>query len=347
MMKKKKFKIILIVCILLSFIVLGLVIMFNVKANNTFIISQIQNVFELGTDYNLVNCLNYDKDNIIGVSAIDDEHFDINTPGNYDVMFAAMNNRKKIKKIIYTFQVVDTIPPEIATDQDVIYVIQNTEFKLEDIFQVKDKSSNCFLSYTGTYDVTKEGIYDIKVYASDESGNNSPSIDLKIIVENRDNCDFRNAKFGDNKETVIRYEDLDLSMDVDTYLEYETVLDNENAYLYYNFNSKDELYLVEYYFTDKHTNKSYYIESFQSITGKLTQKYGSPSEVISKKGNLYAYCVDDAQALSVSQITYETIWKLDNMNIKLELFNDNYNITYRLSYQSEKIEPENKDLNML
>ena len=63
-------------------------------------------------------------------------------------------------------------------------------------------ADSCTVEASGDYDLNAEGTYEIVFTAKDGSGNQSEKKSMTLIVENRDDCLFRNAKLGDSAEVI-------------------------------------------------------------------------------------------------------------------------------------------------
>lgn len=209
----------------------------------------------------------------------------------------------------------------------------------QDTFELgsTDKSGIKSIDYNGELNLSTAGKYVIQVTATDNNNNISDPKKFKIIVKDRENCDIRNAKFGDSQETVIQYEDLkNIDSRDNNELYYHTSIDNEDADLIYFFNDDNKLYQVAFVFTDTHTNYNYYLSSYFKMLENLSKKYGDPSVAKKNEGFTYSAYNDDAKALEMGVLGYDTYWKLNNMNIALVIKSDNNEIHFVLAYFSTK-----------
>ena len=296
-----------------------------------------QDTFELGSSVNLIDLLKYDSENIINVSIDDDCGFDSNTCGDYTVTFQFTDNEEHMKKIPFQTSVIDTTPPELSLSDTKCYVKKGQDFSLTDYVSATDKSGIKSIDYNGELNLSTAGKYVIQVTATDNNNNISDPKKFKIIVKDRENCDIRNAKFGDSQETVIQYEDLkNIDSRDNNELYYHTSIDNEDADLIYFFNDDNKLYQVAFVFTDTHTNYNYYLSSYFKMLENLSKKYGDPSVAKKNEGFTYSAYNDDAKALEMGVLGYDTYWKLNNMNIALVIKSDNNEIHFVLAYFSTK-----------
>lgn len=219
-------------------------------------------------------------------------------------------------------------------------------FNPEEYVIVQDKDEY-IIDILGNYDINTEGTYNISVVATDISGNKSEEKNLQIIVEDRDNCTVRNAKLGDDIDTIKRYESAELVVENNDesglFLMYEDVVAGEDAYIVYQLNHNEELYCIIFSFIESHTDHSLYINTFYNITEQLTERYGEP-HVEKFKGSLYNYCDSEVEALNIGQVKYRNTWKTNDMKITLFLAKDNYEISFLLAYDSKLIaQPDNSD----
>lgn len=336
---KRKYKpivfgVVIAICIVV--VVISLIYYFKIYEGE-FCLEQNQTTIELGRNEDLLKLLKYDDENIIDVELSDDGGYDYNKLGEYTVVFTATNERKNRKEFTFVFEVVDTIAPTIEIPENEIYIAKGTEFVIENYVKAQDKSNNCIISYSGEMDTNKEGKYSIKAYAKDLSGNISEEKELSINIENRDDCDFKMAKFGDSKEIVKRYETEELieQEEVEGLL-YSTTLMGINARLMYVFNDEDQLCRVGYIFDENHTDYNLYFSDYEIIKEALVEKYGDPDDKRESKGSLYGYCDTKGEALSLGQYGICEKWNLDNKDICIYLFSDNYVIEFVLVYESKE-----------
>ena len=305
--------------------------------SNTFNVSQSTNTIELGDKVEVTQLLDYDPKDIIEIKALNEDDLDSNKLGDYDIRFEITNSKGKTQEMIFGFSVVDTQPPVLTVDENDIYIALGTEFDINNYATSSDNSNSSQIKYDDNIDTETEGVYNIEIYAVDESDNISEKENIKITVEDRRNCDIRNANFGENKETVKRYESLECVDDAGDALTYVTELSGEDAYLLYIFNDLDELYLVGYKIFENHTDYNLYISKYNEIKENVTKKYGSPDADNKNKGTLYGYCSTEAQALQLGEVNYYSVWNQERYTIELMLYQDNYEIVFLLRYTSNEI----------
>ena len=180
------------------------------------------------------------------------------------------------------------------------------------------ESNTNIVKYDETFDVNVPGTYELNVYAEDGSGNKSATQPVKVVVEDRDNCDVNLANFGDSKEVVKRYET-------------HTIVDGENSgvlysveehglpgYLYYWINKEDELCNVMYDFETTYEWSSF-LNDYSYFKDDLVAKYGEPGE----SQENYDKTLSKENALFLGRYVRRDVWDLDNMKITVQLYTDN------------------------
>lgn len=342
--KKKKF-IPLIIIGSIFILAAALFICYKFVYQGSFEITLSKDTVELGTDVDLLTYLEYDPENIIEVSVTDDGNFDAGTAGEYQVMFRIKNKRGNIKEVPFAFHVTDTVAPELSVLKDTVYVAKGSEYDPQTNAEASD-ADTCTIEIGGEYDLHQEGTYEISFSAKDGSGNTSETKSMKLIVENRDDCVFRNVKFGDSAEVVKRYETSDLLKENDDKgsqtLIYGGSVENEDAYIYYDMNQKDQLYAITIIFNETHTDNDMYLSLFEGITEKLTALYGE-AKIEKVKGSLYSYCSTEGEALNLGQVKYRNTWDTDDLSVYLYLGKDNYEVSFGLLYESKNFEKPEED----
>lgn len=158
------------------------------------------------------------------------------------MLFNVKNKRGNIKQVQYDFHVTDTVPPELTVLKDTVYVAKGSSYQPESNAEAADADS-CTVEASGDYDLNAEGTYEIVFTAKDGSGNQSEKKSMTLIVENRDDCLFRNAKLGDSAEVIQRYEtgELFTKQDEDngeSLIIYEDAVEGEDAYITENLRKK-------------------------------------------------------------------------------------------------------------
>lgn len=216
-----------------------------------FPVTQAVDTYELGSEQDILDSLKYDERKIIDVSIVDRGGFSMDKTGSYTVTFDLINRRKNHKQIPYTYKVQDTIAPELTVEQNEIYIAKGHEFNQNAYALSTDMSHTDIVKYDEAFDVNAPGTYELNIYAEDDSGNKSVAQPVKVIVEDRDNCDVNLANFGDSRELVKRYETHDILDEGDTGIVYSYNDEGLSGYIYYWFTDDDHLCGVMYdYRTD-------------------------------------------------------------------------------------------------
>lgn len=152
----------------------------------------------------------------------------------------------------------------------------------------------------------------------------------KII---REDVDFRNSKWGDSMEDVLKYEyDIELSEE-DGGLIGECVVAEENAQAYFIFEN-NKLVNGGYYFDLNTTNGILYISAYNRIKDMLIDVYGEPTidEVISRYGEVVTESVNEVLALEAGYTVYAAQWETETTVISLGMFSEDNKIICLLSY---------------
>lgn len=154
-------------------------------------------------------------------------------------------------------------------------------------------------------------------------------------------CQFRNVAFGNTvaecktKETAEFIKEYDKSgLKV---LYYSTSVFGLNASLLYIF-AANKLTRTKYLFNEDYVNKNSYIMDFNSITEKLTEKYGQPKEEnVYWINNLYRDEPSDyGLAISIGHVAYFTTYITDCMEIIVSMQGEKYEVNLEVEYSSIK-----------
>lgn len=327
---KKNNKGIIIGGVICAVCIVGILYYFKIY-DGGFPVTQVINTYELGSEQDILDSLKYDERKIVDVSIVNRGGFTIDKTGSYTVTFDFINRRKNHKQIPYTYKVEDTIAPELTVEKSEIYVAKGHEFKLDMYASSTDISHTNVIKYDEEFDVNTPGTYELNVYAEDESGNKSTAQPVKIIVEDRDNCDINMANFGDSKEIVKRYETHENVEETDGVVNYRIEENGITGNLFYNFNQNGQLCGVTYLFsTDYQLDE--YINKYDLFKQGIIEKYGSPSYSDLKYDKTYS----PVTALWLGRYVQYDKWQLDNMEIKSYLMNINEDIILAIYYDSKE-----------
>ena len=296
---------------------------------------------ELGDNFDLLKSVSYDS--ALTVKINDKGDFNTNKPGTYTITYNFADADNKSEDITFQYTVKDTVAPTINLHKDEIYIKQGETFDINTYASATDKSKNTEINYDGNLDLNKEGVYNISVYATDDSNNKSSSKDLKVNVINRDDCIVRNVKFGDSKEIVELFEDAEPASYYDEYkddtqLIYTLKLNGIDTELWYMFND-NKLTKIAYLNTSTHVNAQSYINDFDEIEEILESKYGKPDEK-NKKNNLKNYYTSEGDAIMMGYGLRIYTWNKEGYTITHYCTSDDsYGIDHSIVYESDDFVP--------
>lgn len=154
--------------------------------------------------------------------------------------------------------------------------------------------------------------------------------------------EFRKAFFGMSKDEVKKLESEKPLHETAEILFYEDTLFGINCNYGYLF-IKDKLAKGVYLFSGErnpHSNKTDYVRDYENIKIKIIEKYGKPK--IDKtiwKDDLYK---DDpsewGMAVAVGDLIKYSTWERPEVEMSLELYGDNHDITLKLDYKHPNFE---------
>lgn len=314
-------------------------------------IEQKNSAIELGTkDLNLVDTLNVEPGYNVDVK---ESSINYDELGTYNVIFQITNSKGKTKNKELEYTVVDTVAPEIIAE-DNIEVISGNSFELKDYVKVTDASNNVDLKYSGDVDVTKVGNYPITISAQDVSGNISEK-KVNINVITRPDADYKNAKWGDDKETVKKYEVLkDIESEKDNFITYNdnsvqatigTTAIQINYTQSYAFDINGKLIVASKMAKLENDNSVQYIALFNSITDEYKKKYGAPidDDGIISNGLFAPRTPEEAITyLEKGLITFCYDWKVNdsNLSVMLTLNNATHELALGEYWSDGNLDPE-------
>ncbi len=282
-----------------------------------FPITQAVDTYELGSEQDIMDSLKYDERKIIDVSIVDRGGFSMDKIGSYTVTFDFINRRKNHKQISYTYKVGDTIAPELIVEQNEVYIAKGREFDLNVYASSTDISQTSIVKYDEAFDANVPGTYELNIYAEDDSGNKSVAQPVKVIVEDRDNCDVNLVNFGDSREIIKRYETHDIVDEEDAGIVCAYNDEGLSGYIYYWFTDDDHLCGVMYdYRTDYEWDS--FINKYSVFKKSMVEQYGDPTT--SKED--YDKTLGKSTALWLGRYVQRDTWNLENMNITMQLYNE-------------------------
>ena len=179
-----------------------------------------------------------------------------------------------------------------------------------------------------------------------KSNNNSNNLQ----EEKRDDVTFRNSIWGDDVETVKKYEkEVELTQESDMLIgnEMVTVSDNEATVGYVFDNGK--LYRGVYGFKiDEGVGERFYITKYETIKEKLTSLYGEPiqDEIVPLVDQEQIDYSGEEKSLRYGYVGYVTSWQTDTTNIVLGLMSQNYELNFTLYYSDINYEENINELEL-
>ena len=182
------------------------------------------------------------------------------------------------------------------------------------------------------YFFNKDQDYEV-VLSYDLSENKIPVIDASDR-----NGDFRIGFWGDDIETINRYETakfegISEEDDGTTMMMYSgTVSGRNNTYITYLFDFTGKLYQCFYGFNDTYSGAELYIAAYKSLKESLTEKYGKPVSDERKNLSSLARYADEDIALQLGYSAYRAVWKTETTEITLIMYNLGDGIETTLAY---------------
>jgi hypothetical protein len=155
--------------------------------------------------------------------------------------------------------------------------------------------------------------------------------------------DFRNVQWGMSKEEVKKYENSELTSDIEEGLGYQNLrVARFDTVLTYHFNVNNELFSAGYYLIHEHSNKNDFIDDFDYLKELLIEKYGEPKEdEIIWKDDLYKDDPSDwGMAIFTGDLIYKSLWENEDLIVELRLKGDNYKKEFTILYKSKEISDE-------
>lgn len=162
----------------------------------------------------------------------------------------------------------------------------------------------------------------------------------------RTNCDFRNAKWGDDKETVKKYEKEPLAYEEENVLGYETSVSGNNTYCLYWFDKNGKLYQSGYsLIMPEGVGEGQYISTYNALKDDLTEIYGDPweDEIIPLVDQKQIDYSGEASSLRYGYVTYRTQWKTSTTDIMLGMQSQDYKVQTLISYTDINYEEDLSD----
>lgn len=155
-------------------------------------------------------------------------------------------------------------------------------------------------------------------------------------VPNKGN-DFRVAKWGDSKKSVMQKEGKANQVSIDDMYLFEDYVAGMSCEVVYVF-AEDKLTMAKYIFTPSHTNKNDYITDYRELVNLMTEKYGKPNyDAPEWHNSLYKGDYDEyGFAISLGHLSYNAGWLGEITDITVALYGQNYKVSLIIQYMSEK-----------
>lgn len=155
-----------------------------------------------------------------------------------------------------------------------------------------------------------------------------------VLVE-RENTTFRNAIWGDDMETVKKYEtEIALEEGENSLIGQTTIVGLESDIVYY-FDSQGKLYQGIYGIKTKEgVGEGVYISDYNNLKNKLTELYGEPvsDEIIPLTDQSQIDYTGEENSLKFGYTAYKTIWNTETTEILLGMQSQNYQVYTMLAY---------------
>lgn len=155
-------------------------------------------------------------------------------------------------------------------------------------------------------------------------------------VESRENTDFRMVYWGENSDSIKKYEGEEYTSSEDgKTIVYNSVVGGYDAQLAYMFDSSDNLFQAAYLFKENYSNGAFYISQYDVLKSALLEKYGDASEdeITPLKSQSLIDSVEEGEALERGYVVYYTIWETASTNITLMMMRQDHKISIDLVYK--------------
>lgn len=165
------------------------------------------------------------------------------------------------------------------------------------------------------------------------------------VIEQREGTTFRNTIWGDDIDTIKKYETkINLESLDDGSLFGNVRVNGYKAFAFYHFND-NKLHDGLYLFDLGYTSGGQFISTYNSLKESLTKKYGNPTHdkiIPYQKESLIEYA-GSSKALEYGYVSYAASWETDDTLIILGLSSQNYEIGLTLQYLDKNYEPDIND----
>lgn len=162
------------------------------------------------------------------------------------------------------------------------------------------------------------------------------------IIEQREGCTFRSSIWGDDVDTVKKYETkINLEPTEDGGLFGKTTVSGYDTYTFYCFEN-EKLYEGLYLFNLNYTSGGQFITAYNSLKNSLIQKYGTPSIdmiIPNEKESLIEHA-GPSKALEYGYVAYTATWEKDNTSIMLTMSSQDYEAGIVIQYRDINYKPD-------
>jgi hypothetical protein len=160
------------------------------------------------------------------------------------------------------------------------------------------------------------------------------------LVESNQNTglSFRKSTWGMNLENVKETEIGNPKYDKDGLLVYSDKISGITCDVVYIF-ANDQLVRSKYLFKNEHSNKTDFIEDYNTMKKNLEKKYG-PTIFDNPiwKNDLYKSDPDEwGMAIAVGHLKYFSQWETEDTKVLLYLVGENYKINFGIEYESKNL----------
>lgn len=155
------------------------------------------------------------------------------------------------------------------------------------------------------------------------------------VIEKRENTTFRNAIWGDDIETVKRYETEIKLEEADGSLMGEAKIAGLDSYVIYMFDSNGKLYQGLYGIKTKEgVGEGIYISDFNNLKENLTKLYGTPisDEILPLTSQSQIDYTGPENSLKFGYTAYRTIWNTNSTEMMLGMQSQDYKVSTVLTY---------------
>ena len=162
------------------------------------------------------------------------------------------------------------------------------------------------------------------------------------IIEQREGCTFRSSIWGDDVDTVKKYETkINLEPTEDGGLFGKTTVSGYDTYTFYCFEN-EKLYEGLYLFNLNYTSGGQFITAYNSLKNSLIQKYGTPSidTIIPNEKESLIEHAGPSKALEYGYVAYTATWEKDNTSIMLTMSSQDYEAGIVIQYRDINYKPD-------